>query len=269
MHSAILVTTLMLPVSPMAEPKIEIIAHRGASFDAPENTMASFRLAWKQNADAVELDVFLTKDGKLAITHDANLKRLTGLDRKLSELAFDELRRLDFGKWKEAKFQGERMPTMEEVLASIPEGKRLLIEVKSGPEIVPELNRVLKESKRKPAETAIISFSNEVISEMKKVRPDLKMYWIISLATKKGQTPPRAEDLISKGLTAHADGLDLSATPSVLTPEYVRKLKNAGFPLYVWTVNDPKLARDMIDLGIEGITTDRPEWLREQLKATR
>lgn len=268
MNSALMFASLLLPVTPMAEPTVEIVAHRGASFDAPENTMASFHLAWKQNADAVELDIFLSKDGKIAVTHDANLKRLTGTDGKLSDKTLDELRQLDFGRWKGEQFKDERMPTLEEVLASIPEGKRLLIEIKSGPEIVPELVRVLKAANRKPAETAIISFSDAVVSAMKQARPDLKAYWIVSLAPKKDQPPPAAEELIAKGTKANADGLDLSATPEVLTPEYARKLKAAGFKLYAWTVNDPDLARKMIALGVESITTDRPEWLREHLKAS-
>ena len=125
---------------------MEIVAHRGASFDAPENTVAAIKLAWEQKADAAEFDVFLSKDGKIVVMHDPNTKRIGGVDRKVVDQTLAELRKLDVGRWKDARFAGERMPTLEEMLATVPAGKRVFIEVKCGPEIVPELDRVLKAS---------------------------------------------------------------------------------------------------------------------------
>ena len=256
---------LILPAFPaLGSPSVEIVAHRGASYDAPENTVSAIKLAWAQKADASEFDVFLTKDGKIVVIHDKDTKRVAGVDRMVIDQTLAELRTLDVGKWKGEKFTGEKMPTLEEMLATVPSGKRAFVEVKSGPEIVPELDRVLKASKLKPAQTPIISFNAQVISEVKKVRPDLAAYWIVNIKPAKGKESPTAEELIAKAKTVKADGLNLSAAPA-LDKAFVDNVKAAGLKLYVWTVNDVAVARRMIDIGVDGITTDRPGWLREQL----
>lgn len=260
----IAMTALAAPLMAAELPKVEIVGHRGASFDAPENTVASFKLAWEQKADAAELDLYLSKDGKIVVLHDANTKRVGGVDKKVIDQTFDELRTLDVGKWKDAKFAGEKIPTLEEMLATVPPGKRVLLEVKCGPEVVPELDRVLKACKLKPEQTPVIAFDANVIAAMKKARPDIQAYWLVTLAPKKAK-PRTAEELIARAKEIQADGLDLSADPAVLTKEFAKKVKAAGLKLYVWTVNDVDLARTMIELGAESITTDRPAWLREQL----
>jgi glycerophosphoryl diester phosphodiesterase len=256
-------TALVATSAFAAEPKVEIVAHRGASFDAPENTVAAIELAWKQKADASEFDVYLTKDGKIVVIHDADTKRTAGAAMKVSASTLAELRKLDAGKWKGAKFAGEKLPTLEEMLATVPEGKRVFIEVKCGPEIVPELDRVLKAAKLKPEQTAVISFNAGVIAATKKARPDLKAYWIVGLGGK--GKPKTAEELIAKAKEIKADGLDLSATPAVLDKAFGDKVKAAGLKLYVWTVDDPALAKKMLAAGVESITTNKPGWLREQL----
>jgi len=120
---AALMTALAATVAAAAEPKVEIVAHRGASFDAPENTVAAIKLAWEQKADASEFDVYLSKDGKIVVIHDATTKRTAGDDMKVALTNLDELRKLDVGKWKNAKFAGEKIPTLEEMLATVPSGK--------------------------------------------------------------------------------------------------------------------------------------------------
>jgi glycerophosphoryl diester phosphodiesterase len=261
---AALMTALAATAGTAAAPKVEIVAHRGASFDAPENTVAAIKLAWEQKADAAEFDVYLTKDGKVVVIHDADTKRTAGAAMKVSASTLGELRKLDAGKWKGAQFAGEKLPTLEEMLATVPAGKRVFIEVKCGPEIVPELDRVLKAAKLKPEQTAVISFDAGVIAATKKARPDLPCYWIVSLAPK-NQKPRTAEELIAKAKQIKADGLDLSATPAVLDKAFGDKVKAAGLALYVWTVDDPALAKKMLAAGVESITTNKPGWLREQL----
>jgi glycerophosphoryl diester phosphodiesterase len=260
---AALMTALAATTAVAAEPKVEIVGHRGASFDAPENTVASFKLAWEQKADAAELDIYLTKAGKLIVSHDATTKRTTGVDLKIVDTTLEELRKLDAGKWKGAKFAGEKLPTLEEMLATVPTGKRIFIEVKCGPEAVPEMDRVIKASKLKPEQTCVISFNADVIAATKKARPDLSALWLVSLSAKaKGKT---VEELIAKAKEIKADGLDLSATPAVLDKAFGDKVRAAGLKLYVWTVDDVELAKKMIAVGAESITTNKPGWLREQL----
>jgi glycerophosphoryl diester phosphodiesterase len=105
-----------------------------------------------------------------------------------------------------------------------------------------------------------------VIAAVKKMQPDLPAYWLVGLKPnkKKKTPPPTAEELIAKAKEINADGLDLQAAP-VLDRAYADKVKAAGLRLYVWTVNDVDEARRMVEIGAEGITTDRPAWLREQL----
>lgn len=250
-----------------AEPdRIEIIAHRGASFDAPENTLESIQLGWQQNADAVELDIMLSRDGKIVVIHDKDTKRLAGLDKPVVEQTFEDLRVLDVGRWKDAKWKGTKIPIFSEILASIPKGKRLFIEIKAGPEILPELKRELLAAGRPAGETALIGFSVTTMAEAKKLFPDLVVYWIVDIKpnAKTGKKASTAEELIAGAKSAGVDGLDLSAYESI-DHEFAAKILKEGLKLAVWTVNDPKVARQMIDAGVEGLTTDRPGWMREQL----
>ena len=122
----------------------KLVAHRGTSHEAPENTVAAFRLAWEQGADAIEGDFYLSKDQQIVCIHDETTKRTSGEDRVVSECTLDELRRLDVGKWKHPRFEGERISTLAEVLRTVPDGKQIFIEIKCGPEIVPFLGPELK-----------------------------------------------------------------------------------------------------------------------------
>jgi glycerophosphoryl diester phosphodiesterase len=256
--------TLSLPAL-AAEPRVGIIAHRGASHDAPENTVRAMKLAWEQKADAGELDISLTKDGKLAVMHDKDTKRTAGVNKLIARTPLAELRKLDVGSWKGTEFAGEKIPTLAEMLATVPAGKTMFVEVKCGPEVVPELDRVLKASRLKPEQTPVICFKAEVVAAVKKARPDLPAYWLVSMVDKKKKPPPpTAEALIAKAKAIHADGLDLQAAPE-LNRAYADKVKAAGLRLFVWTVDDPAEARRLVEAGVEGITTNRPAWLREQL----
>src|SRR5262245_6414264 len=142
-----------------AEPRVEIIAHRGASHDAPENTVAAIKLAWEQNADGSEFDVYLSKGGRVVVIHDKDTQRTAGVKKLVADCTLAELRALDVGKWKDPKYAGEKIPTLEEMLATVPAGKKVFVEVKCGPEIVPGMIRVLKASRLKPEQTPVISFN--------------------------------------------------------------------------------------------------------------
>lgn len=244
-----------------AEPlKVEIVGHRGASFDAPENTVSAVKLAWTQQADGAEFDIYLTKDQQIVACHDANTKRTAGgVSKVIAESTLEELRTLDVGTWKNAKFAGEKIPTLDEILATVPAGKKVYIEVKCGAEIVPGLLRTLKNTEIKPAQIIVICFNAEVIAAIKKADPTITAYWLVDV--KKG---PAVEGLIQKAKEIHADGLDLSAAPA-LDAAYAQKIREAGLRLDVWTVNDVAVAKRMIEIGVQGITTDRPGWMREQL----
>jgi glycerophosphoryl diester phosphodiesterase len=246
---------------------VEIVGHRGASYDAPENTMASFKLGYQQKADADELDIYLTKDGKIVVMHDANTARTAGVSNKLATSTFDDLRKLDAGQWGKWKGKGfsEKIPSLDEVLALIPEGRRLFIEIKCGPEVLPELGRVLQHAGKKPGQTVLIGFNYETMKQAKAALPNLQSLWLVSNDKKTKKYPP-VEGLIKKTKAANLDGLDLeSGFP--IDSDFVRKVHDAGLKLYTWTVDDPEVARKEAAAGVEGITTNRPGWLREQLAA--
>ena len=250
---------------------VDIVAHRGASYDAPENTMAATRLAWKQKADAVETDIYLGKDGKLIVFHDKTAKRTAGRDVPIGDLTQAESRELDAGSWKDPKFKGEKIPLLEEQIASIPRGKRLLVEIKVGPEIVSELARVLKQAGATEKNITIISFNYDTLQEVRKQLPHLPTLWLVghpapnAKKTATTKTPPTVDEMVSKANAAKLTGLDLQHTWP-LTPTDVKKIKDAGLQLHVWTVNDVAVAQRWIGFGAASITTDRPGWLREQLK---
>jgi glycerophosphoryl diester phosphodiesterase len=250
---------------------VEIVAHRGASFDSPENTVAAMKEGIRQGADALEADFYLTKDGKIICIHDATTKRTTGVDAKVVDLTFDELRKLDAGKWKDPKFAGEKLPTLEEVLACVPAGKKILIEVKCGPEIVPELKKGIAASSLKPEQIRIISFKEDVVAATKQAMPHIKAYWLFNYKQDKdtGKWNSSQEEVLSTLKRLRADGLDIQlakATQDKITPELVNKVRGMGMEFHVWTVDEPDLARYAVQLGADSITTNKPAFIREQLK---
>ena len=245
---------------------VDIVGHRGAAWDAPENTVASYRLAWERGADAAEVDIYLTRDSRIVGIHDRTTKRTTGVDWVVAKRTLEELRTLDAGSWKDSRWKGEPIPTLAEVLATIPEGRRLYIEIKCGPEIVPVLKEVLRSSGRPPEQTVLIGFGLDAVREAKKAMPELKIYWLSGWKQDKdtGRWLTSVEDLIASAREAGVDGLDLAAN-GPLDAEAVAKIRDAGLEFHVWTVNDPAVARRMIALGVDSITTDRPGWLRANL----
>jgi glycerophosphoryl diester phosphodiesterase len=245
---------------------VEIIAHRGASFDAPENTLSAMKLAWEQNADAIELDLWLSKDGRLVVFHDADAKRIAGVPRKIAEMTWAEVQRLDAGAWKDPQFKGERIPTLESILKTVPKGRRAVLEIKSGPEIVPEIKRVLDSSKRSPRELAIISFNFDSLKKSRETLPDIEHYFLHSYKKdpKTGKLP-ELKPLIDRANAANFHGLNLHFDWPI-DQNFVREVKGAGLKMLVWTVNDAAIAKRLDAAGVDAITTDRPGWLREQLK---
>jgi glycerophosphoryl diester phosphodiesterase len=245
------------------------VAHRGESHDAPENTMAAFDLAWSRGVDAVELDVHLTKDGKLICSHDANTKRTAGVDMVIKAHDAAELTKLDVGTWKAPRFADERMPLLDDVLAKLPEdpARRLLIEVKVGPEAVPELGRCLARAKRPAGQTVVISFNIDVIREVKQQLPQVKAYWLAAQKQDKETKvwAPTGAELIAKAKSAGADGLDVSAATPLVDAAFVKEARDAGLELHVWTVDDPDRARELLAAGVDSVTTNRAAWMREQM----
>ena len=107
------------------------IAHRGESFDAPENTLSAFRLATQSGADGIECDIHMTQDGEIVCIHDADTIRTSNAAFRISETSFPELRKIDFGSWKDAKWQGEKIPLLSELLDIVKPGMKVLSKSKA------------------------------------------------------------------------------------------------------------------------------------------
>jgi glycerophosphoryl diester phosphodiesterase len=260
----------------------EIIAHRGASFDAPENTLAALRLGFEQGADAGELDLHLSKDGRIVVHHDADTTRSAGHKQPVVAQTLAELRTLNVGQW--GKWLGsafaEKIPLLSEVLALVPAGRRLFIETKVGGEILPELERVIRASGLAAAQLPIITFDLETARAAKLRLPDHEVCWIVDYRWEGFYTPtqsamqpsnrdvkslpPKIDDLIRQAKAAGLDGLDLNFKFPI-DAAFVQKVHAAGLKLYTWTVDDPAIARAQVAAGVDGITTNRPGWLRDQL----
>ena len=213
----------------------------------------------------------LTRDGGIVCIHDKTTKRTGGRELKVAASTFQDLRKLEYGAWKAAKFKGEPLPTLAEVLKVIPVGKRIFVEIKCGPEIVPQLKRDIEASSLKPDQIVFIAFDAEVIASVKRVMPKIKACWLTSFkqhaATRRWS--PSLKEIEATLKRIGADGLDCKAEPKVVDEAFVKRLRAAGMELHCWTVNDPKLARRFAELGFDTITTDRPAFIRTALEGKR
>ncbi len=245
---------------------VEWIAHRGASHDAPENTLSAVRLAWQQNADAVEVDCRLTADDQIVGIHDEDTLRTAGWRVRVAEATLDELRQLDVGCFHSPNFSGVRVPTLSEVVATIPPGRRLLVEVKCGVEIVSPLVQLLGAMNHRTEAVSVISYDLDVLRAVKQRCGATICYLIARFEPDRqpaGCAPPTIAELITRANDAYLDGLDLHVA-GPLDELSIAEIRAAGLALYVWATDDPAEARRMIDLGVDGIATNRPAWLRER-----
>lgn len=242
-----------------------IIGHRGASFDAPENTLAAIELGWAQGADAVEIDVHCSKDGHIVVIHDDNTRKTAGVRRKVSSQTLSELKALDVGGWKHAKFTGETIPTLAEAFATIPRGRRMFVEIKCGTECVGQFAEDFRRSKLRANQVIPIGFSLPTMRQLKQAVPELEVCWIVEFKRTLRGWSPKAERLIEQVADAGLDGLDVSGRGPV-DAEFAAKVHQASQKLYIWTVDSPEKARELIAAGVDGITTNKPGWLREQLE---
>ncbi|MFV0446822.1 MAG: glycerophosphodiester phosphodiesterase family protein, partial [Planctomycetaceae bacterium] len=231
------VTVMTLTLAAGGRP--EIISHRGESADAPENTMAAFRLSWERNVPAIELDVHLTTDDQLVVIHDANTERTCGVKKVIKNSTYADLQDLDAGRWKGAEFAGEHLPLLQDVLAALPNGKRCVIEVKVGPESVPALVRAVEASGKPSEQLMVISFKDQTIAEVRRKLPELQAYWLTSFESDKstGKVTPTVEQIVARAHEIKAQGVNVSYKGPI-DQTFVDAVHNAGLKLYVWTVDD-------------------------------
>ena len=239
-----------------------IIAHRGESFDAPENTLASINLAWERNADAVEIDIQLTKDKKIVVIHDKSTLRTGGKLRRIATSTYNDLINIDVGKFKGTKWKNERIPLFEDVIDTIPENKTLFVEIKSDEKIIDPLRKVISDKKAKPNQIKFIGFNFKTMSLVKKLLPKFESYWIIE--GKDYKRNASLNSVITRCRKSNLDGIDVQEK-KYLDEEIILQVHNSNLKIYTWTVDDPVRAEQLYFAGIDGITTNKAEWLKNKL----
>jgi glycerophosphoryl diester phosphodiesterase len=235
------------------------IAHRGASYLAPENTVASAKLAWELGADAVEVDVHLSKDNRVMVIHDRDTKRTCTGKKNLTveKTPSVVLRDLDAGSWKGEAFKGEKLPFLSEIIETIPAGKTLVVEIKAGGDkMIPALRRCVDNS-GKTDQIVFISFDWKTIVKTHEEFPGNKCYWLSSV---KPGLNKKIEQISELGLT----GINLKH--SIIDEDVVNAAKALNLEVLTWTVDDPIEAKRLTDIGVSGITTNRPKWLKEEMR---
>ena len=240
----------------IARPRI--VAHRGASHEAPENTLAAFRRAWEQGVEGVELDVRVTRDGEVVVIHDATTKRTAGVDRAVAEQTLAELKTLDAGAWKGQP--GERIPTIAEALATVPAGHTLFVEIKTGRETVPVVARAIRVNDPRPrgAKLALQGFDPDVLAALAAELPDVPAYWTVDPpADDQGRPLPYSRAALDDAARRGFAGVALfhgSVDDALLAAARQR-----GLLVDVWTVNERAQLDAWRARDVRWIETDRPE----------
>lgn len=262
------------PVATAAKTDVATIAHRGASAYAPENTLAAVRLGIRMRSDLVEIDVQQTKDGELVVVHDNTLERTTDAEQKfpdrgpwrISDFTLAEIRTLDAGSWKAPEFAGERVPTLAEVLDVLhrsPSG--LLLEAKS-PELYPGITeRIADELRSRPSwvrpdhkarHLVVQSFNWDFIRDFHGLLPRVQVGVLGA---------PSVAELAEVATYSN----QVNPHHGQATPEYIEAVHAHGMRINPYTVNEAPLMRTLIDRGVDGIISDRPDVLREEIHKSR
>ncbi|WP_329590771.1 glycerophosphodiester phosphodiesterase [Streptomyces sp. NBC_01005] len=262
---------------------IQVIAHRGASDDAPEHTLAAYRKAIEDGADALECDVRLTADGHLVCVHDRRVNRTSNGRGAVSALELAELAALDFGSWKDREesespdwdpVPGEltSVLTLERLLELVVETRaagrplQLAVETKHptrwAGQVEERLLQLLKHfeldapSADEPSPVRIMSFSARSLHRIQVAAPMLPTVYLMQFVS------PRLRDgRLPAGARIAGPGMRIVRNH----PGYIERLHRAGHRVHVWTVNEPEDVDRCVDLGIEAIITNRPKQVLAQL----
>jgi len=237
--------------------RCDIVAHRGFSAVAPENTLTAIREAVNAGATGCEFDVYGCRDGTVVLMHDETVNRTTDGSGLVTELTLQQLQRLDAGSWKHARYAGERVPTLTEALTLLRGTDcQPVIEIKMegiSQQVIDDV-RVLNMFD----EVAVIAFSENVVREIRELEPGITCAWLCGKDLP-GTPAEQADWLTARARACKAEILDLNF--KMLSPELVRELKQRGLGVWTWTVNETVVMRALQQWGIDSITTDRPNLL--------
>ena len=229
-----------------------VIAHRGASAVAPENTMAAFRRAVALGADCIETDLHLSRDCRLVILHDATLNRTTSGNGPVKNHTLAELRALDAGRWFSEEFAGERLPTIEELLDYAGQTDlSLYLEIKGGAGYGVERAVISALRGRKEAKAAVaLCFDASVLDRIHQL-DRLLMTGLLFESD--------AEAMVREAVRVGAR--QIAPRGDCITPELIEDAHRRGLKVVAWTVNDPAQMRALAAAGVDGIITNHPDRL--------
>ncbi len=240
----------------------QVIAHRGGSNLAPENTVSAFQNAIDLGVDMIEIDVEQTSDAVVVVLHDDNVDRTTNGTGRIDSLSYDYVKNLDAGSWYSDKYKGEHISTLEEVLQLIDGQVILLIEIKSGSERYPGIEkRTVDLVHRHKADSWVIiqSFNKKAIDRVKTMDSSLRTYYLLGGSFNnfyKEAMTSSSFDFGHEGVGVHH---------KYLNEENINGLKKLGVKIFAWTVDDPSNMDKFLKLGIDGIITDSPDILIKKM----
>jgi glycerophosphoryl diester phosphodiesterase len=245
-----------------------VIAHRGASKAAPENTLAAYAEAISQGATIAETDVHLTADGAVVVLHDKSLDRTTSGTGLVSEHTLAQVQALDAGSWFHPSFSTERVPTLQELLALVRNKMVLCIEIKAVPEdggelIAGKIGQALDASGGRD-QAIIFSFYPRQIAAAKTAMPDVPALF---LAVPADGPTPYATDVLTMARSIGADMIGLNHHRTTAT--FVAEAHAAGFSVFVYTVDGPSKIDMALQAGVDGIITNQPAQTRTHLDSVR
>jgi glycerophosphoryl diester phosphodiesterase len=241
----------MLPAHFHRDGRPLVLGHRGASGEAPENTLAAFSLALAQGADGVELDAQRCASGEVVVIHDASLQRTTGFAAPLTHAAYAVVRTLDAGSWKAERFRGERVPLLSDVLEAFP--RLVNVELKCDAiddgGLTGEVVRVVRAAK---AEDRVLlsSFNVACLWRARLLAPGIPR----ALLFESGQRWPLRSGLLAPVLGAQA----MHPEHVLATPGHVSRWRRRGYAVGCWTVDDPQLAARLHQSGVGVVITNWP-----------
>jgi glycerophosphoryl diester phosphodiesterase len=241
-------------------PPIMRIAHRGASGKglAPENTLAAIEMAIEIGVDSVEIDIHLTADGHVAVIHDRTVDRTTNGAGPVDQMTLDELKRLDAGSWFSDEFAGERVPTLQEVLDLVGWRTLLLIEAKT--EEAAESAVTIIRSMRAQSRVVMQSFLGPAVRTINRLDRRIPTAFLM---TGSEAALRRRRGVVKRVLKLGANALALKYT--AVTPDLVQMFLSRAMGFWVYTVDEPDVMSEMIEMGVGGIITNYPDRLNQVL----
>jgi glycerophosphoryl diester phosphodiesterase len=230
-----------------------VIAHRGASAEAPENTIAAFERAIEHRADAIQLDIHMSRDEQPVVIHDFTLERTTDGRGRVQDRTVRELKRLDSGGWYDPRFRGQRIQTLQEVFERFRERTRFWIELKGGSGFYPGLEEKVVsmiEIYDVLQATLLQSSDSKALEQVEHLNSDVRLGIVTA--------EPTIEALIRSGIV----GCAICPADHLVTENDISEIRRAGLACYVWTVNEPARMDRLVEWGATGIITDLPGLLR-------